>query len=439
MLVEERLPTLIEAVIKQFLFFGRSEIQSQLLAIALALALSWLLSKCFWHWLVKTFPQASVFIWDDARFSCRQYLAVLLQHLDFSVISLIVLNLTQELFRTQDWKRGLLSVAIRLMWVYLGYRFCLASLYAVFPLASVRQYHYRLFAPLFILYVLGTISNLANNLELIAQISPFKLFNSPFTLSSIFILITGLYFWVVIVILLENTLLKILETENQLETGTTQATLLLIRYFLIALGIVIILGYVGVNGTAVAAITGGLSVGIGFGLQQVVSNFVSGILLLFEGVLRPGDIIEIEGQTCEVTKLGIRATTVKILKNNSERIIPNQTFFTKDLTTYTSSDRLVQCSIKVGVGYEYEVNQITTLFLRIANEEPRILKKPAPLVFLLNFGDSHFNFELKFWLNNINLQTEVISALNYAILENFTKSLIEAPFSQREIHIRTGG
>lgn len=435
---EERLPTLIEAVIKQFLFLGRSEVQSQLLAIALSLALSWLTSKCLWHWLIRTFPQATVIIWEDARFSSRQYLAVLLQHLDFSVLSLIALNLSQELFRTQDWKRGLLSVAIRLMWVYLGYRFCLASLYAVFPLASVRQYHYRLFAPLFILYVLGTISNLANNLELIAQISPFKLFNSPFTLGSIFSLIAGLYFWVVIVIFLEDIFLKILETKNQLETGATQAAFLLIRYFLMALGIILILGYVGVNGTAVAAISGGLSVGIGFGLQQVVSNFVSGILLLFEGVLRPGDIIDIEGQISEVTKLGIRATTVKILKNNSERIIPNQTFFTKDVTTYTSSDRLVQCSIKVGIGYEYDANQIKTLLLQIANEHPKILKKPAPLVFLLNFGEAHFNFELKFWLNNINLQTEVISDLNYVILEKFTKSIIDVPYPQREIHIRTG-
>ncbi len=436
--IEERLPTLFEAVIKHFLFFGRSEVQSQLLAISLSLALSWFLSKCLWHWLVKTFPQGTVFIWGDARFSFRQYLALLLQHLDFSVLSLLVLNLSQELFRSQDWKRGLLNVALRLMWVYLGYRFCLASLYAAFPVASVQRYHYRLFAPLFILYVLGTISNLANNLELIAQISPFKLFNSPFTLGSIFSLIAGLYFWVVIVILLEDILFKILETENQLETGATQATLLLIRYFLMTLGIIIILGYVGINGTAVAAITGGLSVGIGFGLQQVVSNFVSGILLLFEGVLRPGDIIDIEGQTSEVTKLGIRATTVKILKNNSERIIPNQTFFTKDVTTYTASDRLVQCSIRVGVGYEYDANQITTLFLQIANEHPKILKNPAPLVFLLNFGDSHFNFELKFWLNDINLQTVVISDLNYVILETFTKSLVESPFPQREIHIRTG-
>ncbi|MFM7576848.1 MAG: mechanosensitive ion channel domain-containing protein, partial [Microcystaceae cyanobacterium] len=106
------------------------------------------------------------------------------------------------------------------------------------------------------------------------------------------------------------------------ESSTIQATLILGRYFSIGLGIVFIFGYIGFNPTAFAAITGGLSVGLGFGLKEVFSNFVSGILLLFEGALRPGDLISIEGNTAEVKKLGMRATTVCLLLDNSEKIIP---------------------------------------------------------------------------------------------------------------------
>ena len=120
--------------------------------------------------------------------------------------------------------------------------------------------------------------------------------------------------------------------------------------------------------------------GIGFGLKEIISNFMSGIILLFEGVLKPGDMIDIEGKSCEVTKLGIRATTVRMLVDNSERIIPNQTFFTSDLTTYTGSDHLIYCSITVGVGYNSSVKQVSDLLLAVAREHPRVLKEPSPTV-----------------------------------------------------------
>lgn len=197
------------------------------------------------------------------------------------------------------------------------------------------------------------------------------------------------------------------------------------------LGIVIILGYVGFNGTALAAITGGLSVGIGFGLQQIISNFVSGILLLLQGVLRPGDTISVEGQTCQVNKMGIRATTVRVLVDNSKKIIPNQKFYTSDVTTHTGSDRLAYCSIRVGVDYSSNVNQVMDLLLQIAGEHPTTAKDPAPTVFFINFGDSSLNFELQFGVNDISSRKRVISDLMCAILEKFAEHHIKMPFPQR--------
>lgn len=436
MVIEDRLPYLSKVITKQLIFLERANVQHQFLAILLSLLVGWLLSQKLWIWLRKNFPQATEFVWSDERLPPRQYVAALIYDLNFPLISLIVLNLSGYLFITQDWTRGLLIVVRQLMWVYLAYRVFLVSLYAAFPLTTVRKYRLRLFEPLFIIFVFRTIISLYNNLEEVLEVSPFKLFNSPITLRTIFVLSVGLYFWIVIVILLENLLIVFFRSATQTTVGALEANLLLTRYFLVALGIVVILGYVNVNITAIAAIAGGLSVGIGFGLQQVISNFFSGILLLFEGVLKPGDIISIEGQNCKVKKLGIRATTVQIINDNSEKIIPNQTFFTTDVTTYTGSDRLVNCSINIGVGYDSNPKQVMALLLEIAYENLQILKVPEPLAFFIDFGDSSLDFELKFWLDDINIRKRVISDLSCVILERFTDNKIEIPFPQRDINIR---
>ena len=128
----------------------------------------------------------------------------------------------------------------------------------------------------------------------------------------------------------------------------------------------------GIRGTAFAAITGGLSVGIGFGLQQVVGNFISEILLLFEGALRPGDIISVEGEVSEVKRMGIRAITVRVLRDNSEKIIPNQMFFTKEVTTYTGSDRLTARTIQVKTKSKSDPQLVISLLLQIAAQYPNV-------------------------------------------------------------------
>ncbi|MEA5508535.1 mechanosensitive ion channel domain-containing protein [Crocosphaera sp. UHCC 0190] len=432
----ERLPSPQEIMGRQLLFFERSDVQNQFFTIASCVIIGWLISRKVWSYLRIKFPQATDFNWTDKRLPLKQYLAALLSNLDFPIISLGLLNLIQTFFVIQDWKEGLVLVAIRLMWVYFVYQFCLVSLYAVFPLNIVRQFHRRLFAPLLILFILGTIISLYNDFSQLAQVSLFNLFNTPISLKIIFTLIAGLYFWVVIITLMENSLLDFVRSKPQLDLGSASASLLLARYFLITLGIVLILGYIGVNGTAIAAVTGGLSVGIGFGLQQVVSNFVSGILLLFEGVLKPGDIISVGGQTSEVKSLGIRATTVRMLGDNSEKIIPNQTFFTTDVTTYTGSDRLVYCSVTIGVGYDSKSQEVMDLLLQIAKNHPKVLTEPSPSAFLIDFGDSSINFELKFWLNDINTRKRVISDISCEILTQFTQHNIEIPFPQRDINIR---
>ncbi|NCO74037.1 MAG: mechanosensitive ion channel [Cyanobacteria bacterium] len=434
--MENKVITFSDILLKQSIFLSRLDILIQSLIIVFIVIISWLLSKVIWSWLHKNFPQFTTFIWRDEKLEPNEYFALFVQTIDFPLITLILLNIMEVFFSSQHWTIGLIKLGDKIVVIYLILRCLLAFLYGTFPLNIIREYQWKIFYPLFILFVVRKILDLSGNFEEFSQIVLIKLFNNPVTFQSIFALFISLYFWIVIVSLLEKLLIIFIKPKNASDKGEIQASLLLLRYFLITLGIVLILGYIGVDGRAVTAISGGLSVGIGFALKEVISNFVSGIILLFEKVLKPGDIISIEGQTCEVKELGIRVTTVRMLVDNSEKIIPNQTFFTEDLTTYTGSNNLVYCSVLIGVGYDSKPEEVINLLLEIAYNNKRVLKNPSPIAFFLNFGDSTLNFELKFWLDDINIRKGVISELNCKILKEFTNNHIEIPYPQRDINIK---
>jgi small-conductance mechanosensitive channel len=256
-------------------------------------------------------------------------------------------------------------------------------------------------------------------------------------LESAFITVTGLYFWIIGASLLEKLLFNLFLNRNVQDTRVRQIISLLLRYFLIGLGIVLIFGYAGISPTALAAITGGLSVGIGFGLKEVISNFVSGIWLLFEGALKAGDIITIEGKMSKVNKLGIRATTVQVIQDNSEEIIPNQTFFTQNVSTLTGSNQLVRRSLIVGASYKCSPPKVVKILLQVAKEHPKVLKYPEPQAFALGFGDSSIDFELKFWIDDPLMFKPVTSQLVCNIWQAFADNDIEIPYPQRDLHIRS--
>jgi small-conductance mechanosensitive channel len=299
----------------------------------------------------------------------------------------------------------------------------------------VTYYRHNFFSPLVILFIIGQILNIFLDLPLFLNVSFINLFGAPINLGSILVIVGGIYFWTIGSSLIEKFITNILLYNLQQDPNIRQVVGLIIRYFLMGLGIVIIFGYVGFSPTALAAITGGLSVGIGFGLKEIISNFVSGIWLLFEGVLKPGDVIIIDGEMSEVKKLGVRATTVQVVRDNSEQIIPNQTFFTQTMTTLTGSDRLSYRSLSVGASYACDPQQVIKVLLQVADHHPRVLKLPPPIAFLVGFGDSSLNFELKFWLDEPLTGKRTISELSCHIWQAFAEAGIEIPFPQQDVHI----
>jgi len=214
------------------------------------------------------------------------------------------------------------------------------------------------------------------------------------------------------------------------------------------LSIVTIFGYVGaitaiglaLSGLGfdlqkVALIAGALSVGIGFGLQSVVSNFVCGLILLTERPIRVGDSIVVKGEEGWVRRVRVRATEIETFDRASV-IIPNSEFITGVVKNWTRANTLGRIVIKVGVAYDSDPVQVREILLDIAGTHPQIVQSPPPGVFLLAFGESALEFELRCVVGDVEKALSVRSDLNYAIIKRFREAGIEIPHQQRELRWR---
>jgi small-conductance mechanosensitive channel len=216
-----------------------------------------------------------------------------------------------------------------------------------------------------------------------------------------------------------------------LSDGSRKALELMLRYLVVSLGLVGVAMHLGINTTALIAVAGGLSVGLGFGIKEVFSNFVSGIWLLFEGSVRPGEVLMLDGDPCEVRRLGLRATLLWRNRDNAELLIPNQTFFTTATTTYTASDRMRRSQVSVGAAYHHEPATVIALLEATALSVPKVLPTPPPKGLLLNYGDSAIHYALRFWIANPMDNVGICSDVNQAIWQVFRQNGIEIPFPQQ--------
>jgi potassium-dependent mechanosensitive channel len=215
-----------------------------------------------------------------------------------------------------------------------------------------------------------------------------------------------------------------------LSDGSRKAMELMLRYLVVGLGLVGVAMHLGINSTALIAVAGGLSVGLGFGIKEVFSNFVSGIWLLFEGSVRPGEVLMLDGDPCEVQSLGLRATLLWRDRDNAELLIPNQTFFTEAATTYTASDRMRRSQVCIGAAYHHNPVEVIALLEATALKVARVLPQPAPKALLLSYGDSAINYGLRFWIANPMNNVGICSEVNQAIWQAFRDNSIEIPFPQ---------
>jgi len=206
----------------------------------------------------------------------------------------------------------------------------------------------------------------------------------------------------------------------------------------LVVGIFIVLQNTGIHLEALTVFAGAVGVGIGFGLQNITSNFISGLVILAERPITIGDRVEVGGVTGQVQKIRARST-VLVTNDNITTIIPNQKFIDSPVTNWTYGDPKVRFRIPVGVAYGSDVEKVRATLIEAAVEDPHTLDDPAPSVFFVEFGSSSLNFELVAWSDEMsNRPRRYQSDLNFAIDKKFREAGIEIPFPQRDLNIRSG-
>jgi len=208
----------------------------------------------------------------------------------------------------------------------------------------------------------------------------------------------------------------------------------LLRYTLIFVGFLVGLAAAGFELSNLTVIIGGLGVGIGFGLQNVVNNFVSGLVLLFERPLQVGDTVELPEVWGDMKRIGIRASVIRTFAG-AEVIVPNGMLISDKVTNWTLSDNRRRIDVNVGVKYGTPAQKVIDLLNEVAKAHPRVLADPEPCAYFMNFGDSSLEFMLRCWIETAQLGYQVRSDLSVAIQTALAKAGIAVPFPQRDLHL----
>jgi potassium efflux system protein len=218
--------------------------------------------------------------------------------------------------------------------------------------------------------------------------------------------------------------------------GSRYAITKIAQYLIVAIGIVVIFSTIGVAWSHLQWLVAALGVGLGFGLQEIFANFMSGLIMLFERPVRIGDTVTIGDLSGTVSRMRMRATTITDW-DNKEIIVPNKMFITDRLINWTLSDPITRVIIPVGIAYGSDTNLAYRVICETAEQNPIVLEEPQYQVFFLGFGESSLNFELRVFVRDLGDRLRVRHELHMAINKAFAENDIEIPFPQRDLHVRS--
>ncbi|MCH8479683.1 MAG: mechanosensitive ion channel [Wenzhouxiangella sp.] len=231
--------------------------------------------------------------------------------------------------------------------------------------------------------------------------------------------------------LLEVTVLSRLK----LEMGTAYAVTSLLNYVLVSVAVISVLASLGVKWDQLQWLAAGLTVGLGFGLQEIFGNFISGLILFFERPVRVGDIVTLDNLSGRVSKIKIRATVITDF-DRRDIIVPNRHFITGQFVNWSLSNTVTRITVRVGVAYGSDLDKTREILLDIAEKEPRVLDDPAPQVLFLTFGESTLDHELRVHVGGLSDRNPSIDAMNREIDRRFKEAGIEIAFNQIDVHFR---
>mgnify|MGYP002395665410 CR=1 FL=1 len=220
------------------------------------------------------------------------------------------------------------------------------------------------------------------------------------------------------------------------EVAVADAIGTVLRYTLVVFGVLIGVELVGFDMTTLKIAFGALGVGIGFGLQNVVNNFTSGLILLFERTVKRGDILTVEGQDGRVQHVGLRSSVIRT-REGDDLILPNSILVENMVTNYSYGDDLKRVDVALGVSYASDPNTVREVLLEVAKKHDDVLPTPPPTVFFESFGDSSIDFTLRCWIRDAWKYPTVHSHLMFSVWYALKDAGIEIPFPQRDLHLRS--
>lgn len=436
MTTDPNLQAAFEQIVKLWIVLQRPVLQRQLLAFIAAALLAWFLADRLWRLFGYRFRR-----WvshrlneDGQRYWQRGLLFV--EYATFPALGFLTVQMVNALFLGQGWRAELVMGLGELFGLILYYRLFIALLITTLGESYVRHYRYRILGPLFTLFILYRIVNNLVDTAVLADVQLLQIFGISLTLGALLFIVIALYFLFYFSRAIQDLLQEVIAPRTETDPNVIYVALTIGRYVVIALAFLIVFRTLGLDLTTLAFISGGLSIGIGFGLQEIVANFISGTLLLFEQSLRPGDVISVGGEMGEVKNLSIRATTVTTL-DNVELIVPNQLFLTSTVTSYTKTNRSIRVLIPVGVSYGSDPKEVREVLLETAQRHQLVRTDPEPVVHFMDFGDSSLDFRLAVWVDDPLVRLSVASDLRFMLWKALAEHNIEIPFPQRDLHIRS--
>jgi small-conductance mechanosensitive channel len=226
-------------------------------------------------------------------------------------------------------------------------------------------------------------------------------------------------------------------SRTSLEPGQKYALAQITGYLVALVWLLIGLEWVGLNMGSLVLLGGAVGIGVGFGLQNIANNFISGIILLTERPVQVGDRVEVGGINGDVVRIGARSTWVRT-NDNVVIIIPNSEFINNRVTNWTVNDRKVRFNIPLGVSYGSDPERVREVLLEVAGRHPDVLKDPGPQILFKGFGDSSLDFDLRVWTTTrVQTPLPLASELYFSIFRAFKESGIEIPFPQRDLHLKS--
>lgn len=293
------------------------------------------------------------------------------------------------------------------------------------------------------------ISSKVETLEKISQwledyLSPFwRLLSNPLTeespisLGNIFYVVLGFIILTFLAKRLRRILVNRILIKANIEEGTRASIGTIVKYSFLLIGSIFIVQSAGIDLSALSLLAGALGVGIGFGLQNITDNFISGLIILFEKPIKVGDRIEVGSVEGDVISISVRATTIQT-NDNVSVIVPNSEFISQKVINWSHNDRNIRFRIPIGVSYNEDPVKIRRLLMEVAAKNEHVLKKPEPFVFFDEFADSSINFTLAVWTaTHTDKPRRLKSEILFAVFQVFKDEGVEIPFPQRDLHIKS--